>query len=105
MRDPADRVAYQQIYERERFRCASPVCTNRDLTPHHLIFQSRGGGEGDDNIVGLCIARHLELLHLGRLAAAPPAGHVRWTLGRTPLLVIDGRERQLQRSRLRGPGG
>ena len=90
-RDPADRVAYQQIYERERFHCASPVCSNRDLTPHHLVFRSRGGGEEDANLVGLCVVCHLELVHQGRLRAEPPADHVRWTLGRAPLLVVDGR--------------
>ena len=96
--DPAERAAYQHIYERERFRCASPVCSNRDLTPHHLRFRSRGGGDEDANVLGLCVRCHLELVHQGRLAAAPPAEHVRWVLGRQPLLVIDGRERS-QRDR------
>ena len=93
-RDPAERVAYQHIYERERFRCASPVCSNRDLTPHHLVFRGRGGGDEDSNLLGLCVVCHLELVHQGRLAVTPPAGHGRWTLGRRPLLVVDGRERR-----------
>ena len=52
------------------------------------------GGDEDADVVGLWVACHLELVHLGRLAAAPPAEHVRWTLGRRPLLVVDGRERR-----------
>jgi len=91
--DPTARVAYQHIYERERCRCASPVCSSRDLTPHHLRFRSRGGGDEDANVLGLCVTCHLELVHQGRLAAAPPADRVRWTLGRRPLLGVDGRER------------
>ncbi|TNF28333.1 MAG: HNH endonuclease [Deltaproteobacteria bacterium] len=95
VRDAGDqaRVAYQDVYERERFRCASPVCEHRDLTPHHLVFRSRGGGEGRENLVGLCVRCHLELLHQGRLRAEPPAQHVRWTLGRSDLLVVEGRRR------------
>jgi len=90
-RDP-ERVAYQDVYERERFRCASPVCSNRDLTPHHLRFRSRGGGEERSNLVGLCVACHLSLLHGGRMKAEPPADDIRWTLGRTPFLVVQGRQ-------------
>jgi len=90
-RDP-ERVAYQDVYERERFRCASPVCSNRDLTPHHLRFRSRGGGEERSNLVGLCVACHLTLLHGGRMKAEPPADDIRWTLGRTPFLVVQGRQ-------------
>ncbi|TNF24120.1 MAG: HNH endonuclease [Deltaproteobacteria bacterium] len=89
-RDP-DRVAYQDVYERERHRCASPVCDNRDLTPHHLRFRSRGGGDERSNLVGLCVTCHIELLHQGRLRAEPPADDIRWTLGRTALLVVRGR--------------
>src|SRR5262249_37922645 len=34
---PGERPAYAEIYERDLFRCASPVCSRRDLTPHHLV--------------------------------------------------------------------
>ena len=91
VQDPTARVAYQDVYERERFRCASPVCSNRDLTPHHLVFRSHGGGEERSNILGLCLRCHLDLLHQGRLRAAPPADDVRWTLGREGWLTVQGR--------------
>ncbi len=38
-------VAYGQIYIRDRFRCTSPVCSRKDVTPHHLKFRSAGGGD------------------------------------------------------------
>jgi len=92
LRKDPDQVAYHDVYERERYRCASPVCSNRDLTPHHLQFRSRGGGEDRDNLCGLCVTCHLDLLHGGRMKATPPAHEVHWTLGRTPFLVVHGRE-------------
>ena len=90
-RDP-ERVAYQDVYERDRLRCASPVCSNRDLTPHHLKFRGHGGGEERSNIAGLCVTCHLEVLHLGRMRAVPPAHDIHWTLGRDGFLTVHGRE-------------
>jgi len=90
-RDP-ERVAYQDVYERDRLRCASPVCSNRDLTPHHLKFRGHGGGEERSNLAGLCVTCHLEVLHLGRMTAAPPAHDIHWTLGRDGFLTVHGRE-------------
>jgi len=92
LRRDAERVAYQDVYERARLRCESPVCSNRDLTPHHLKFRGHGGGEERSNIAGLCVTCHLEVLHLGRMKAAPPAHHIHWTLGRDALLEVHGRE-------------
>jgi len=83
-RDP-ERVAYQ-------VRCASPVCSNRDLTPHHLKFRGHGGGEERSNLAGLCVTCHLEILHLGRMTAAPPAHDIHWKLGREGFLAVHGRE-------------
>jgi len=90
-RDP-ERVAYQDVYERELLRCASPVCSNRDLTPHHLQFRGHGGGDERSNLAGLCVTCHLEVLHLGRMRAAPPAHDIHWTLGRDGFLTVHGRE-------------
>jgi len=90
-RDP-ERVAYQDVYERARLRCESPVCSNRDLTPHHLKFRGHGGGDERSNLAGLCVTCHLEILHLGRMTAAPPAHDIHWTLGRDGFLEIHGRE-------------
>ena len=90
-RDP-ERVAYQDVYERARLRCESPVCSNRDLTPHHLKFRGHGGGDERSNLAGLCVTCHLELLHMGRMKAAPPAADIHWTLGRDAFLEVRGRQ-------------
>jgi len=90
-RDP-ERVAYQDVYERDLLRCASPVCSNRDLTPHHLKFRGHGGGDERSNLAGLCVTCHLEVLHLGRMRAAPPVHDIHWTLGRDAFLEVHGRE-------------
>jgi hypothetical protein len=42
-------VAYAPIYLRDRWRCASPVCTRRNMTPHHVKFRSHGGGDEAGN--------------------------------------------------------
>lgn len=84
-------VAYANIYARDGFECRSPLCTRRDVTPHHLRFRSQGGGDEDDNLVSLCVWCHLFGVHEGRISARPPASNVRWQLGREPILVVDGR--------------
>ena len=79
-RDVADSgVAYGDVYLRDRWRCASPVCRSRHVTPHHVRFRSRGGGDERGNLVSLCEKCHLELVHGGRLkvSGTAPAG-LRW---------------------------
>jgi hypothetical protein len=61
------REAYEDVYLRDRWRCASPVCRSRRVTPHHVTFRSHGGGEARDNLVALCPVCHLELVHGGAL--------------------------------------
>jgi hypothetical protein len=90
---PSD-IAYRHIYERDLFQCQSPVCGRRDTTPHHIRFRSAGGDDSDDNVTSLCTWCHLEGVHAGRISAAPPAGAIRWTLGRTAHTVVDGRRRR-----------
>lgn len=60
-------MAYSDVYLRDRWRCASPVCRRHSVTPHHIRFRSRGGGEERGNILSLCEICHLELVHGGRL--------------------------------------
>ncbi len=67
-------VAYANIYERDRWRCTSPICRSRNVTPHHLVFRSHGGGEQPGNLVSLCEACHLDLVHLGRMRVTGDAG-------------------------------
>ena len=86
-------VAYEHVYARDRFECASPVCSRRDLTPHHLKFRAHGGGDEDENLLSQCVWCHLDGIHGGRLKAAPPASNVHWELGRTGHTVVEGRRK------------
>jgi len=47
----------------------SPVCSRRDVTPHHLQFRSAGGGDEDDNMASLCTCCHLFSAHGGKIRA------------------------------------
>jgi hypothetical protein len=88
-------VAYGKIYIRDRFRCLSPVCSRRDVTPHHLQFRSAGGSDEPCNIGSFCCWCHLEGVHGGRIRARGTADDIRWELGviGAPCLVVQGRER------------
>lgn len=90
------RVAYGHIYIRDRFRCTSPVCNRRDVTPHHLQFRSAGGSDDPSNLAGACTWCHLCGLHGGRIRAVGPADHIHWELGprAAPIVIVHGRERQ-----------
>ena len=88
-----ERPAYADIYERDLFQCASPVCSRREVTPHHLIFRSHGGDDSPDNVASLCVWCHLEGVHRGMLAVDPPASAMRWRLGRTGHTVVQSRRR------------
>ena len=73
-------VAYADVYVRDRWRCASPVCRSRSVTPHHVRFRSHGGGDEPTNVISLCETCHLELVHGGRLTVsglAPASLHWR----------------------------
>jgi hypothetical protein len=87
--------AYGGIYLRDLYRCRSPVCSRRDITPHHLRFRSQGGGDEPDNLATVCSWCHLFGIHGGRIRAEGTAQHIRWELGPTgePCLVVDGRDR------------
>jgi len=88
-------VAYAAIYARDRYRCTSPVCSRRDVTPHHIVFRSSGGSDDPANIGSLCLWCHLYGVHGGRIRASGTAEHIRWELGAAGslCLVVDGRER------------
>jgi len=88
-------VAYGHIYIRDRFRCTSPVCNRRDVTPHHIRFRSAGGSDEAHNITSPCTWCHLHGVHGGRIRATGTAEHLRWELGprNAPTLVVQGRER------------
>jgi len=89
------KVAYAHIYARDRYRCMSPVCDRRDVTPHHLKFRSAGGGDEDENVASLCTWCHLHGVHGGRIRATGTAALIHWEFGATPppCLIVHGRER------------
>jgi hypothetical protein len=88
-------VVYGQIYVRDRFRCTSPVCNRRDVTPHHLQFRSAGGSDEDENVAAVCTWCHLFGVHGGRIRAEGSASAIHWELGprEQPCVVVQGRER------------
>ncbi|MEO8184079.1 MAG: hypothetical protein ABI895_35110 [Deltaproteobacteria bacterium] len=88
-------AALVAVYLRDRCRCSSPVCSRRDVTPHHLRFRSAGGSDEDDNMASLCTWCHLFGVHGGRLRATGSAGNIRWELGarEAPCMRVEGRQR------------
>jgi hypothetical protein len=88
-------LAYAHIYIRDRYRCTSPVCNRRDVTPHHLRFRSAGGSDESENLTSPCSWCHLRGVHGGRIRATGTARRVHWELGPkgAPCVVVDGRER------------
>jgi hypothetical protein len=92
-RTPPSHDAFASVYERDRHRCTNPVCGRRDVTPHHLRFRSRGGDDSAENVTTLCVWCHLEGVHGGRIAVAPPASAMTWRLGRKPHTIVVGRRR------------
>jgi hypothetical protein len=92
-------VAWGQVYLRDRCRCSSPVCSRRDVTPHHSPFRSAGGGDEDDNMASLCTWCHLFGVHGWRIRATGSAGQIRWELGsrEAPCVRVEGRQRLVAR--------
>jgi hypothetical protein len=91
--------AYAHVYARDGFRCTNPVCSRRDVTPHHLQFRSAGGDDSDENLTSLCVQCHLEGVHGGRLAVRPPASAMERRIGRNAHTIVKGRRRWRARDR------
>jgi hypothetical protein len=86
------KVAYAQIYARDRHRCVCPVRSRRDVTPHHIVFRSHGGSDAPDNVVAICTDCHLGLIHNRLIQLERVDGRLRWVLGRAGGTVVVGRE-------------
>lgn len=87
--------AFEAIYMRDGYRCTSPVCQRHDVTPHHIRFRSRGGGDEEENLTSLCTWCHLEGVHGGRIQVERRDGRLCWRIGRGPSLVVEGRDRMV----------
>ena len=87
-RDPDHRTdGYPRaIFERDGWRCTVPGCRARsNLTPHHIVKRSRGGGDEQANLTTVCWKHHLEGIHRGRLSVSGRApDRLYWELGCRP---------------------
>jgi len=86
---------WESIYRRDRYRCTSPVCHQRNVTLHHVRYRAHGGDDSPENLTCPCAFCHLEGEHGGRLEILPPGSNPTWLLGRTPVMRVVGRERTL----------
>jgi hypothetical protein len=86
---------WESIYRRDRYRCTSPVCHQRNVTLHHVQYRAHGGDDSPDNLTCPCAFCHLEGEHGGRLKILPPGSSPTWLFGRTPVMQVQGRERTL----------
>ncbi|MGV8122320.1 MAG: hypothetical protein AB2L14_21370 [Candidatus Xenobiia bacterium LiM19] len=54
-----------KVLERDGYKCQVPGCSNRrNIHAHHLKFRSRGGSDSELNLLSLCTAHHLWILHI-----------------------------------------
>ncbi len=86
---------WEAIYRRDRYRCTSPVCHQRNVTLHHVQYRATGGTDAPDNLTTPCAFCHLEGEHGGRLKILPPGNNPTWLLGRHPIISVRKRERTL----------
>ncbi|HSN81647.1 MAG TPA: HNH endonuclease, partial [Polyangiales bacterium] len=86
---------WESIYRRDRYRCTSPVCHQRNVTLHHVQYRAHGGTDDPDNLTCPCAFCHLEGEHGGRLKILPPGDDPTWILGRHPIMRVHHRERTL----------
>ncbi|MFW5920983.1 MAG: HNH endonuclease [Polyangiales bacterium] len=90
------KLKWGNVYRRDRYRCISPVCDSRNITPHHMKYKSAGGTDDDENMGSVCHTEHLDLIHAFRsLRLYPPASSPTWVFGKDKtLFVVEGREKR-----------
>ena len=85
---------WKPIHDRDRHQCRCPVCSvRRSLSNHHIVYRARGGGDEIGNQIVACDFCHLDGEHGGRLRVRGTADRPVWTLGRTPIVRVEGREK------------
>jgi hypothetical protein len=93
-----------RVFVRDGWRCAAPGCSSRrHLEDHHVVYRSRGGGDGGANRICLCRFHHQRGEHggLASCAGEAPLG-ITWRLGRRDVATWYRNERRIDGSR--GPG-
>ena len=88
--------ACEPIMRRDLYECTCPVCGLPAGPGHHVQFRAHGGSDDRRNLTSPCPWCHLEGVHGGRLRVKGEApGDLVWTIGRTPIMEVHGRERRL----------
>lgn len=87
-------IAYTSVYQRDRWQCCNPTCDEPASEPHHVVFRSRGGSDKDENVAGTGRFCHRPGIHTGRLRVTGTADHQTWVIGRDPIMIVRGREKQ-----------
>ncbi len=78
----------KRVLARDRGFCQVPGCSRAATHAHHVLFRSRGGGNDDTNLVGVCAGHHLHAIHAGYLRVRGRApDDLRWELV-TPLGLV-----------------
>ncbi|MGE0792309.1 MAG: HNH endonuclease [Sandaracinaceae bacterium] len=85
-------TSVKAVFDRDRHRCVSPVCSSRLCTNHHVRYRAHGGGDELPNQITVCEFCHLEGEHGGRLKVRGTADRLHWWIGRDALLEVSGRE-------------
>jgi hypothetical protein len=78
--------------ERDGYCCQNPECGRRSLRVevHHTVFRSQGGGDELENLLTLCRACHLRLVHTGTATVVRHDDRVIWDLpGRRIVVFFD----------------
>jgi hypothetical protein len=81
-----ERVTLQRrVRERDGGYCRGPGCSRAAAQAHHIVFRSADGSDDPSNLLSLCPAHHLGVLHMGwaRVTGKAPDA-LRWELGVRP---------------------
>lgn len=87
-----------RVFVRDGWRCAAPGCSSRrNLEDHHVVYRSRGGGDGVANRLCLCRFHHQRGEHGGLASCSGEAPlDITWRLGRRDLAVWYRNERRIE---------
>jgi hypothetical protein len=75
----------QKIRARDLGCCQAPGCSRRGAHAHHVVFEGRGGGHAEMNLISLCAFHHLVGIHEGFMTVRGLApDRLVWTAGGRP---------------------